>query len=49
MYDIMSGKWTLITEDTAAMGGPHLVFDHQVVMDTAKHCMYVFGGKVLSR
>ena len=27
MYDIGSGKWTLITEDTSAMGGPKLIFD----------------------
>ena len=27
MYDITSAKWTLITEDTHAMGGPKLIFD----------------------
>ena len=28
MYDIGSGKWTLITEDTSAMGGPKLISLH---------------------
>ncbi|XP_074644616.1 muskelin-like isoform X2 [Tubulanus polymorphus] len=48
MYDIESGRWTLITEDTAAMGGPNLVFDHQMVIDTACNTIYVFGGKEIS-
>ena len=30
VYDIMAAKWTLITDDTSAMGGPNLIFDHQV-------------------
>ena len=48
MYDITSGKWTLITEDTAAMGGPALIFDHQMVIDVEKQTLYVFGGRVLN-
>ena len=48
MYDIESGKWTLITEDTAAMGGPKLIFDHQMAMDVEKQTIYVFGGRVLT-
>ena len=48
MYDLASGKWTLITEDTGAMGGPSLIFDHQMVIDVEKQMLYVFGGRVLS-
>ena len=48
MYDIGSGKWTLITEDTSAMGGPKLIFDHQMVIDIEKQSLYVFGGRVLT-
>ncbi|CAI9718917.1 muskelin-like isoform X1 [Octopus vulgaris] len=48
MYDITSGKWTLITEDTSAMGGPKLVFDHQMAMDIDEQTIYVFGGRVLT-
>ena len=48
MYDITSAKWTLITEDTHAMGGPKLIFDHQVTMDVDRQTIYVFGGRVLT-
>ncbi|KAK3101684.1 hypothetical protein FSP39_005447 [Pinctada imbricata] len=48
MYDITSGKWTLITEDTHAMGGPKLIFDHQVAIDIERQTIYVFGGRVLT-
>ncbi|KAL3852859.1 hypothetical protein ACJMK2_016468 [Sinanodonta woodiana] len=47
MFDLGFGKWTLITEDTAAMGGPKLIFDHQMVMDIERQNIYVFGGRVL--
>uniref|UniRef100_A0A2R5LHF5 Putative muskelin n=2 Tax=Ornithodoros turicata TaxID=34597 RepID=A0A2R5LHF5_9ACAR len=48
VYDIETNKWTLITDDTAAMGGPQLIFDHQMCMDVEKNTIYVFGGKVLT-
>ena len=48
MYDIDTNKWALITEDTTSLGGPSLVFDHQMVMDIEERVIYVFGGRVLS-
>lgn len=48
VYDIENNKWTLITEDTGMMGGPQLIFDHQMSMDVAKRTIYVFGGRVLT-
>ncbi|XP_023702338.1 muskelin [Cryptotermes secundus] len=48
VYDIESNRWTLITEDTGMMGGPQLIFDHQMSMDVAKRTVYVFGGRVLT-
>lgn len=48
VYDIDTNHWTLITEDTAAMGGPQLIFDHQMCMDVAMRTIYVFGGRVLT-
>lgn len=30
------------------MGGPGLVFDHQMVMDVEKQNIYVFGGRILT-
>ncbi|XP_046388437.1 muskelin [Ischnura elegans] len=47
VYDIERDHWTLITEDTASMGGPQLIFDHQMCMDVEKQTIYVFGGRVL--
>ena len=48
MYDIENNRWTLITEDTGTMGGPQLIFDHQMSMDVEKRTIYVFGGRVLT-
>ncbi|KAL0278114.1 UNVERIFIED_CONTAM: hypothetical protein PYX00_000022 [Menopon gallinae] len=48
MYDIEMNSWTLITEDTAHMGGPELIFDHQMCMDINKRTIYVFGGRILT-
>lgn len=48
MYDIESNVWTLISEDTAHMGGPQLLFDHQMCMDVQKRTIYVFGGRILT-
>eukprot|EP00069_Balaena_mysticetus_P019136 bmy_12007T0 len=39
-YDIDTNTWMLLSEDTAADGGPKLVFDHQ-----KNRCLYVFGGQ----
>lgn len=47
VYDIESNKWTLISEDTSSVGGPRLVFDHQMCMDVDDRMIYVFGGRVL--
>ena len=47
VYDIESSKWTLISEDTAAVGGPELIFDHQMVMDLKNRTIYIFGGRIL--
>ncbi|CAG2121490.1 unnamed protein product, partial [Medioppia subpectinata] len=48
IYDIQTNRWTLVCADTASMGGPALVFDHQMCMDLEKNSIYVFGGRVLS-
>ncbi|XP_043541593.1 muskelin-like [Chiloscyllium plagiosum] len=47
-YDIDTNKWTLLSEDTATDGGPKLVFDHQMCMDSEKHMIYTFGGRILT-
>lgn len=47
VYDIESNKWTQISENTGAVGGPQLIFDHQMSMDVEKRTIYIFGGRVL--
>ncbi|KAL0820599.1 hypothetical protein ABMA28_006442 [Loxostege sticticalis] len=47
MYDITLGEWKLLCHDTAAVGGPRLVFDHQMCIDPDTQTIYVFGGRVL--
>ncbi|KAJ8518601.1 hypothetical protein ONZ45_g4355 [Pleurotus djamor] len=43
---IDKGKWYLLTFDTATKGGPPLVADHQMVIDSDAQIIYVFGGRV---
>ncbi|XP_067928019.1 muskelin-like isoform X2 [Watersipora subatra] len=46
VYDIDQNKWIRITDDTFSMGGPRLIFDHQMCMDIENQTIYVFGGKI---
>ncbi|KAH9455787.1 hypothetical protein Pst134EA_023235 [Puccinia striiformis f. sp. tritici] len=41
------GKWDCLSEDTYAEDGPQLIFDHQMVLDSDRRKMYVFGGKII--
>ncbi|CAH2089333.1 unnamed protein product [Euphydryas editha] len=47
MYEVSRGEWSLVCEDTAAAGGPRLMFDHQMCIDPDTQTIYVFGGRVL--
>ncbi|KAH9942390.1 Muskelin N-terminus-domain-containing protein [Epithele typhae] len=42
-----AGKWERLTNDTAASGGPPLVYDHQMCIDSEKQIIYVSGGRVV--
>ncbi|EIW83449.1 hypothetical protein CONPUDRAFT_89328 [Coniophora puteana RWD-64-598 SS2] len=44
---IDQGKWELLSFDTASSGGPPLIFDHQMVMDSNTQILYVSGGRVV--
>lgn len=44
---IDQGNWELLNFDTAASGGPPLLFDHQLVIDSESQVIYVFGGRVV--
>ncbi|KAJ2926627.1 hypothetical protein H1R20_g10465, partial [Candolleomyces eurysporus] len=44
---IDAGKWVFLSFDTAASGGPPLVFDHQMAMDSEAQILYVSGGRIV--
>ena len=47
-FDVTEQKWYLISENTAAQGGPDLIYDHQMCCDSDNQIMYVFGGRIIS-
>ncbi|KAJ3512938.1 hypothetical protein NLJ89_g3235 [Agrocybe chaxingu] len=44
---VLEGKWDFLAIDTASSGGPPLISDHQMALDTENQIIYVFGGRVL--
>ena len=44
-YDVATHVWTLLSGDTAATGGPRLIYDHQMALDSDGKLLYVFGGR----
>lgn len=48
LYDTKTKSWLLICDDTSQVGGPSLIFDHQMCIDIAKRNIYVFGGRILT-
>ncbi|KAI8376660.1 Muskelin N-terminus-domain-containing protein [Choanephora cucurbitarum] len=41
-------QWIKISDHTAFEGGPELIFDHQMCMDSNGETLYVFGGRTVS-
>ncbi|GAA5974919.1 hypothetical protein JCM5350_004504 [Sporobolomyces pararoseus] len=39
------GEWELLSRDTRNDGGPALLFDHAMVVDSTSQRLFVFGGK----
>jgi hypothetical protein len=39
------GKWECLSRDTRQDGGPALLFDHAMVVDSINQRLFVFGGK----
>ncbi|XP_055379380.1 muskelin isoform X2 [Condylostylus longicornis] len=48
LYDTKSRTWLQICDDTSQVGGPQLIYDHQMCIDIEKRTIYVFGGKILT-
>ncbi|CAG8465178.1 12907_t:CDS:10 [Acaulospora colombiana] len=46
-YDIRNNEWEVICENTASVGGPQLVYDHQMCIDPETQVLYVFGGRTV--
>lgn len=46
-YDLEQHTWTLVAGDTSRIGGPGLVYDHQMALDEERDVIYVFGGRLL--
>ncbi|XP_037825080.1 muskelin isoform X1 [Lucilia sericata] len=48
LYDTRARTWLQICDDTSQVGGPQLMYDHQMCIDVDKRTIYVFGGKILT-
>ncbi|PPR03546.1 hypothetical protein CVT24_007035 [Panaeolus cyanescens] len=42
-----TGKWDFLSFDTGSQGGPPLIYDHQMAVDSEAQILYVFGGCVV--
>ena len=49
MYDIATGDWTVLQEDTYRENGPQLLCDHQMAIDSERGQIFVFGGLIQTR
>eukprot|EP00128_Syssomonas_multiformis_P002301 Colp12_sorted_trinity150504_noHs@9762 len=46
-YDVESGTWTLLSNNTQEQGGPDLIYDHQMCIDPLTDSILVFGGRTI--
>ncbi|KAI8614210.1 Muskelin N-terminus-domain-containing protein [Chytriomyces sp. MP71] len=46
-YDIAANRWNRISASTQLDGGPDLIYDHQMVVDSDAQVLYVFGGRTI--
>ncbi|KAI8384170.1 Muskelin N-terminus-domain-containing protein [Blakeslea trispora] len=47
-YYTKLNQWTKISDHTAYEGGPELIFDHQMCVDSNGKTLYVFGGRTVN-
>ncbi|KAI9497069.1 Muskelin N-terminus-domain-containing protein [Zychaea mexicana] len=45
-YFVEYDQWVKISDNTARDGGPELIYDHQICIDSKTSELYVFGGRV---
>ncbi|KAJ3076625.1 Muskelin 1, intracellular mediator containing kelch motif [Podochytrium sp. JEL0797] len=46
-YDVVARRWIQLSSNTLLEGGPDLVYDHQMVIDSPTQTLYSFGGRVI--
>ncbi|KAI8368114.1 Muskelin N-terminus-domain-containing protein [Radiomyces spectabilis] len=46
-YYVDFDQWTKISHNTAQEGGPELIFDHQMCVDSKEETLYIFGGRIV--
>ncbi|CAG8466882.1 18677_t:CDS:10, partial [Racocetra persica] len=46
-YDIINDRWVKLCDNTALVGGPSLIYDHQMCIDSEAQMIYVFGGRTV--
>lgn len=46
-YDLERHTWTCVAPDVTVMGGPPLLYDHQMAVDEEEGVIYVFGGRII--
>lgn len=46
-FSTRNERWTCLSNDTSTDGGPKLLFDHQMAIDSETQLLYVFGGRVV--
>lgn len=47
-YDVDLQQWFQLSDNTKNEGGPELIHDHQMVVDSENQIIYLFGGKIQS-
>ena len=47
-YEVKNDRWVKLSANTAAEGGPDLIYDHQMILDSKKRNLYVYGGRKIS-
>ncbi|KAK7049330.1 hypothetical protein VNI00_005931 [Paramarasmius palmivorus] len=47
-YRVDAEAWELVKPDSTSPGGPPLIYDHQMVMDSGRQVLYVSGGRTVN-
>ncbi|CAG8433639.1 10927_t:CDS:10 [Diversispora eburnea] len=48
-YNIKTNEWNLLCENTFSVGGPQLIYGHQMCIDSKAQMMYLFGGRTIHK